>query len=67
MMITNVEPVIYLVCESSDEWQLIGIDISKAGHIHCLPDQDYRSQTDYDLSLIPVVISGFEAGYLTQL
>ena len=67
MMITNFEPVIYLACESSDEWQLIGIDISKAGHIHCLPDQDEDSQTDLNLSLIPVVISGFQAGQLTQL
>ena len=66
-MITNVEPVIYIACESSDRWQLIGIDISKAGHIHCLPDQDEDNQTDYDLSLIPVVISGFDSGQLTQL
>ena len=36
MMMTNVEPVIYIACESSDEWQLIGIDISKAGKIYCL-------------------------------
>ena len=67
MMITNVEPVIYIAWEFSNKWQLLGIDISKAAQIHCLPDQHELNQTDRDLSLIPVVISGFDRGSVTQL
>ena len=41
MIFTNGGQIIFLAWEdtNTNEWQLVGIDISRVGRIYCLPDQ----------------------------